>query len=144
VGSNSIVGTATYYRMESMVFKSWWGQHFPHPSRPAPEFPPASYTNGTSSFHDSKVVMQNVRYEAPKTQNGFCQYRSRHKHYYTPVQQILSFSSNYMPGISINDTWKRGEENFYDGSVAKLNTERSTILKKSLDTTPIQWTQFGI
>jgi hypothetical protein len=34
-----MVGIATYYRMESMEFKSWWGQHFPHPSRPALEFP---------------------------------------------------------------------------------------------------------
>ena len=39
MGSNSIAGIAYYYRMESMEFESWWGQHFPYTSRPVLEFP---------------------------------------------------------------------------------------------------------
>jgi hypothetical protein len=53
----------------------------------SPGIPPASCTNGTSSFHDGKVARQNVSYEAPITQNGLCQYRNMHKHYYIPVLQ---------------------------------------------------------
>ena len=45
----------------------------------SPGIPPASCTNGTSSFYDGKVAMQNARYEAPITQNSFCQYRNRHQ-----------------------------------------------------------------
>jgi len=34
VGWDSVVGTATCYGLDGAGIKSWWGQDFPHLSRP--------------------------------------------------------------------------------------------------------------
>ena len=44
LGTNSSVGIATYYGLDHPRIESRWGQDFSHPSRPALEPTPGSYT----------------------------------------------------------------------------------------------------
>jgi hypothetical protein len=50
VGQSSSVGIVTRYRLDGPGIESWWGQDFPHPSRPAlePTQPPIQWVPGLS------------------------------------------------------------------------------------------------
>jgi hypothetical protein len=50
VGRDSSVDIATRYKLDGPGIESQWGRDFQHPSRPALEAHPDSYTMGTGSF----------------------------------------------------------------------------------------------
>ena len=60
VYTDSSVGIATRYVLDSPGIKYRWGRDFPHPSRPAPGDQPASYTMGTGSFPGVKRLGRGV------------------------------------------------------------------------------------
>jgi len=50
MGHDSIVGTATCYRLDDLGIESRWGVRFSAPIQTGPGVYPASYTMGTGSF----------------------------------------------------------------------------------------------
>ena len=52
VGRDSAVAIATRYGLDGPWIESWWGQDFPHPSRPAlgPTQPPVQWVPGLSRW----------------------------------------------------------------------------------------------
>ena len=58
VGRDSAVGIATRYWLDGPGIESWWGQDFPHPSRPAvgPTQPPVQGVPGLSKGQSGRGV----------------------------------------------------------------------------------------
>jgi hypothetical protein len=67
VGRDSVLGTATYYGLDSLGIESWSGRDFLHPSRPGlrPTQPPVQWVSGL--FPRVKWLGHGIDYPPPSS-----------------------------------------------------------------------------